>query len=66
MPMASRKPKRRQAHIAGTGLHFAKMRAASAMKPRPADISRPKPEAMAVDRYAPDTPHSAPQMIIAW
>ena len=40
---ASRKPNSRQANIAGTGFHLAKISAASAMKPLPAVMSFTKP-----------------------
>ena len=50
---ASVKPKNRHAIKTCTGRHFAKIRAASAMNPRPAVIPRVNKDDCTIDKYAP-------------
>src|SRR3954470_5700736 len=57
---ASQKPNKRHASAVGMGLHFPKISAARAIKPRPAVMLREKEEERNIDSVAPPRPARAP------
>lgn len=65
MVKASMNPKNRQVSKTGTGLHFARIKAARAMNPRPAVIDFVKSDDCPVERYAPPAAASIPEIMTA-
>src|SRR5688500_5353599 len=65
MARASVRPKNRHANMTGTGFHLPKIRAASAMNPRPAVIPRVNKDDCPIERYAPPAAANTPERITA-
>ena len=65
MVIASVKPKNKHASKTGTGRHFAKINAASAINPRPAVIFRVNKEDCPMERYAPPAAAKTPEITTA-